>query len=85
VSEANNCGEWISIFKQFHLFLSRSLDKINTVIISKPVHYLILLWHFSYDTHNWIGHSLFDALRQNRAPKVIFGRSSFFALLAQKR
>jgi hypothetical protein len=34
---------------------------------------------------NWIGHSLFTALRQNRVSKVIFGRSSFFAPKAQKK
>jgi hypothetical protein len=31
-----------------------------------------------------MGYSLFAALRQNRVPKNIFGRSFVFALLAQK-
>jgi hypothetical protein len=34
--------------------------------------------------HSYIGNSLFAALRQNRVPKNIFGRSFIFAPKAQK-
>jgi hypothetical protein len=35
--------------------------------------------------HRQTLHSLFAALRQNRVQKTSYGRSSFFALMAQKK
>jgi hypothetical protein len=68
-------------FLTFWLFLEkvckiyRNLYVFN-VILRRNIH------HRCYAPQ--IGHSLFAALRQNRVPKNIFGRSFIFALWAQK-